>query len=177
MRKSSFIWALSIVCWVLMGGVHLSADVYTWTDEKGVRHYSNSPPSDAEDTQVLFKEYEHDPDADQRRFDLDQQQWKTLIDQIESDDRKAVEASERRAEEASKNRQPSTAERAAEEKKRLEEQIADLEEKPLEYFGSYENKRVRLIYYQRRLEELTRDPEKYFNDPEPFRGVVKDTEQ
>ena len=69
------------------------------------------------------------------------------------------------------------AERAAVEKKRLEEQIADLEEKPLEYFGSFENKRNRLQYYRRQLDSLSRDPENYFNNPEPFRGVVKDTEE
>lgn len=176
MKKSEIICVLSIFCWFLMGSAHLNADVYTWTDEKGVRHFSNSPPSDARDPQVIFKEKEYDPNADQQRSDAEEKQLKILIDQIEADDRAAAEAAERRAEEARKNSQPSMDERVAEEQKRLQEEITDLQEKPLEYFGSYDNKRGRLRYYQNRLETLSRDPEKYFNDPESFRGVVKPNE-
>lgn len=177
MKRSSFIWAVSAACWLLVGSAHLYADIYTWTDENGIRHYSTSPPSDANDPHIIFKEYQYDAADDQRRTDMDQQELKAIVDQIEADERKAAEASEQRAEEARKNRQPSINERAAAEQKRLQELIAETQEKPLEYFGSFENKRGRLRYYQNRLETLARDPEKYFNDPESFRGVVKPAEE
>ncbi|MCK4984968.1 MAG: hypothetical protein KAS40_05585, partial [Desulfobacterales bacterium] len=64
-----------------------------------------------------------------------------------------------------------------EERKRLEATIADLEEKPLDYFGSFKNKRVRLGYYRYRLETLMRDPDKYFNQPSSFEGNVKNPDQ
>jgi len=54
--------------------------------------------------------------------------------------------------------------------------VTTLEEKPLDYFGSYKNKRVRIGYYKYRLETLMQDPDKYFNEPMSFEGNVKPTE-
>ena len=177
MKRTLIILIVSATCWYMAGISHSEADIYTWTDEKGVRHYSNSPPTDAEDPEVIFKEYEHDPSSDQQRFEMEQQEWKKLIDQIEADDRQATEEAERRAQEARNNREPSLEERTAAEKKRLEDTIADLEEKPLEYFGSQKNKRVRLGYYRYRLDTLMQDPENYFNSLQSFEGNIKETEQ
>jgi len=67
-------------------------------------------------------------------------------------------------------------ERIAAEKERLEAQIAELEEKPLEYFGSQKNKRTRIGFYKYRLETLEQDPEKYFSEPEKFEGNIKGSE-
>jgi len=64
-------------------------------------------------------------------------------------------------------------ERIAAEKERLEDKIADLEEKPLDYFGSQKNKRTRIGFYKYRLETLEQDPEKYFSEPEKFEGNIK----
>jgi hypothetical protein len=44
---------------------------------------------------------------------------------------------------------------------------------PLEHFGSQKNKRVRIGYYQYRLETLLANPDNYFNNPEPFEGNIK----
>ena len=49
-----------------------------------------------------------------------------------------------------------------------------VEEKPLEYFGSQKNKRVRIGYFKYRLEALMQDPDKYFENPEQFEGNVKE---
>ena len=51
-----------------------------------------------------------------------------------------------------------------------------LQEKPLDYFGSFKNKRVRIGYYKYRLETLMQDPDKYINEPVKFEGNVKETE-
>jgi len=64
-------------------------------------------------------------------------------------------------------------ERIAAEKERLEAKIAELEEEPLEYFGSQKNKRTRIGFYKYRLETLEQDPDKYFSQPEKFEGNVK----
>ena len=61
----------------------------------------------------------------------------------------------------------------AAEKERLEATIADLEEKPLEYFGSQKNKRTRIGFYKYRLETLLQDPDKYFSEPEEYQGNLK----
>ena len=64
-------------------------------------------------------------------------------------------------------------ERIAAEKERLENKIAELEEQPLEYFGSQKNKRTRIGFYKYRLEILEQDPDKYFSEPEKFEGNIK----
>ena len=64
-------------------------------------------------------------------------------------------------------------EKIAAEKEKLEAKIAELEEKPLEYFGSQKNKRARIGFYKYRLEMLLEDPKKYFANPEKFEGNVK----
>ena len=67
-------------------------------------------------------------------------------------------------------------ERIEAEKDMLENKIADLEEKPLDYFGSQKNKRTRVGFYKYRLELLLKDPEKYFAEPEEYQGNVKTPE-
>ena len=62
------------------------------------------------------------------------------------------------------------------EKERLEAKIAELEVKPLEYFGSQKNKRTRIGFYKYRLETLQKDPHKYFSEPEKFEGNIKTAE-
>ena len=67
-------------------------------------------------------------------------------------------------------------ERIEAEKERLEDKIAELEEQPLDYFGSQKNKRTRIGFYKYRLETLEKDPEKYFSEPEKFEGNIKASE-
>jgi len=64
-------------------------------------------------------------------------------------------------------------ENIAAEKERLEAKIAELEERPLEYFGSQKNKRTRIGFYKYRLETLEQDPDKYFSEPEEYQGNLK----
>ena len=68
-------------------------------------------------------------------------------------------------------------ERIEAEKDMLENKIADLEEKPLDYFGSQKNKRTRIGFYKYRLEILENDPERYFAEPEEYQGNIKAPEE
>ena len=52
------------------------------------------------------------------------------------------------------------------EKKRLTLAIQDLEEAPLEKFGSQKNKRRQVGYYKYRLDKLLTDPDEYIKYPE-----------
>ena len=78
--------------------------------------------------------------------------------------------------EVAEDQESSQEDKIAAEKERLEAQIAELEEKPLEYFGSQKNKRTRIGFYKYRLETLEQDPDKYFSEPEKFEGNVKASE-
>jgi hypothetical protein len=167
---------LTVYLAILLTGLLVSplyADIYSWTDEKGVRHFSNVPPADAENVEVEFKEYQYDKNADQKRFEIEQQEWQTLIRDIENDEKREKAEEKRRAEAAKRNQPPTQEELIEAEKNRLLNKISELEEKPLDYFGSFPNKRVRIGYYKYRLEALMQDPDKYFNEPVRFEGNVK----
>jgi Skp family chaperone for outer membrane proteins len=171
--------AISLLCFVgiLLWVPALNADIYSWTDEKGVKHFGNQPPDDAADAKVVFKEAPHDATADQQRIDVEQKEWKELIKDLEEEEEQQAAQEKRRAEEAARNKTPTSQERTEAEKKRLEAKIAELEEKPIDYFGSQKNKRVRIGYYRYRLETLLQNPDKYFNQPTTFEGNVKETDQ
>jgi hypothetical protein len=149
------------------------ADVYTWVDENGVRHYSDSPPEGAKDVKAVFPEYQYDESADKERHAKEQEQINSLIEEIEADDAREQAEEMERAKQAELNRQPTREERIAAEKERLEKKIKFLEDQPLEYFGSQRNKIVRIGYYHYQIQELMEDPEKYFNQPSTFEGNVK----
>ena len=157
------------ILWVSAAG----ADIYTWTDAKGIKHYSDHPPENVQNARVVFPEYQHDEAADKKRFEMEQEEWNTLINDIEEEDRKDAEAKKKRASEAEKNRAPTQQERVVAEQQRLEQKIVELEEQPLEFFGSQKNKRVRIGYYRYRLEALLQNPDEYFKNPQGFEGNVK----
>ena len=74
----------------------VNAGIYTWVDENGVRHYSDSPPEEAEDAKVVFPEYQYDESADKNRTLKDQQQMNALIEEIERENaREQAEAKKR----------------------------------------------------------------------------------
>ncbi|MGD8520683.1 MAG: DUF4124 domain-containing protein [Desulfobacterales bacterium] len=150
----------------------LDADIYSWTDENGVKHFSNAPPADAENVTVEFKEYQYDAKADRRRIEMDEEEWESIFRQAESEERKERQ----QAEAERRNREPTRDELIESEKQRLFNKIKLLEEKPLDYFGSFKNKRVRIGFYKYRLEALMQDPDKYFKEPVTFEGNVKETE-
>ncbi len=161
-----------LIFFIILCSASLNAEIYSWTDENGVKHYSNTPP-DKDNATVDFKEYKYDKKADTRRSEDENEVLKSLIKDMERTDRKEKEAAEKRAAEAEKNRPPTKEERIEAERKRLTDKIVELQETPLEYFGSFDNKRNRIGFYKYRLEALEQDPDQYFKEPVRFEGNVK----
>lgn len=153
-----------------------NADIYSWTDENGVKSFGNEPPENAANLKLIFKEAPHDAAADQQRTDTENRELTELIKELEEEEQRQAAEDRKKAAEAAQNRKPTQAEKVAAERERLETKIAELEEKPLEYFGSQKNKRVRIGYYRYRLEALNEDPAKYFSQPSSFEGNVKKSE-
>jgi len=169
----SLLFLIGILLWVPAS----NADVYSWVDENGVKHFGNQPPQDATDVRVVFKEKPHDAAADQQRNDKQNKEVTELIKELEKEEARQAAEDRRKAAEAERNRKPTQQERVEAEKERLEAKIAELEEKPLDYFGSQKNKRVRIGYYRYRLETLMQNPEQYFKQPSSFEGNVKNPDK
>jgi len=149
----------------------VDADIYSWTDENGVKHYSNVPPSDIDDVELEFKEYKHSKEAEQDRSESQQGEYEKLIKDIKNENKKEAAVSKQRA--PSQSAQEIRQQRIVNEKNRLTQKIAELEEKPLDYFGSQRNKISRIGYLKYRLQALNEDPDKYFSEPTKFEGNVK----
>lgn len=166
---------ISLLCFmvILLWVSALSADIYSWTDKNGVKHFGNQPPDDAANLELIFKEAPHNASADQQRMNNEQKEVNELIKNLEEEEAQQAAEEKKRTEEAARNKKPTLQERIDAERTRLETKIAELEEKPLDYFGSQKNKRVRIGYYRYRLEALIQDPEKYFSQPTAFEGNVK----
>jgi hypothetical protein len=167
---------LILLIWIMVWVPASNADIYTWTDENGVKHFGNQPPQNAADAKILFKEEPYDAAADRQRTNEQNSELTELLRELEAEEQRQAAEARKKAAEAERNREPTMQERVAAEKQRLEKKIAELEEKPLSYFGSQKNKRVRIGYYRYRLEDLNADPEKYFSQPSKFEGNVKKTE-
>jgi hypothetical protein len=153
-----------------------NAEVYTWTDEKGVKHFSDRPPADARGAKPAFPSYEYDEAADKKRSETDSQELEKVVNTIDEEHEKAEQEDKQRQEEAEETRPPTMGEKVVAEEEKLAQKIAELEAQPLEFFGSQRNKIRNIGYYKYRLEELAKDPEKYFAEPTRFEGNVKTPE-
>jgi hypothetical protein len=121
----------------------------------------------------VFEEEPYNEAADQQRTAEQNEELTELIRELEETEEQQAAEARKKAEEVENNRKPTQQERIAAEQARLEAIIADLVEKPLEFYGSERNKRARIGYYRYRLETLLSDPDKYFNRPEQFEGNIK----
>ena len=163
---------IGILLWVPAS----NADIYSWTDENGVKHFGNQPPENATNVKIVSEEQPHDAAADKQSRETQNKELTELVKDLEAEEAQQAAEDRKKAAEAEQNREPTKQERVAAEKERLETKIAELEEQPLEYFGSQKNKRVRIGYYRYQLENLMADPDKYFSNPAQFEGNVKNTD-
>lgn len=151
---------------------YLSADIYRWTDAKGNVVYGNRPPSGAGDAKLMFKELPASPDAKAAAGQDDSGSIEAIIRGLDEETQREEQA--RQEAESKKPHAPlSREELIAVERAKLEKKIGELQAAPLDQFGSQKNKRVRIGYYQYRLEALLANPDDYFNNPEPFEGNIK----
>jgi hypothetical protein len=164
------------ILFIVPGAATLYAEIYSWTDENGVKHYSNAPPPSGVNATLKFNEYQTDDAADQKRTESDKQELQALVNEIEAEEARVQAEQKRREKEAEANKPPSEEELIAVEKKRLLDKIEMLEAQPLEYYGSFRNKLTTIGFYKYRLEALLEDPKKYFKEPAKFEGNIKYSE-
>jgi len=84
----------------------LDAQVYQWIDENGVKHYSNSPTSNAGNAKIVYDEYEHDEAADQKRVKTDKKKLDALTEEIKTEEQQASVKQQKKLTKA-KHKQPS----------------------------------------------------------------------
>ena len=151
---------------VLLFITDLNADnIYSWTDENGVRQYSNTAPgNDAKDVEII-KEIPHTQD-DEKKSGQDANELDRVLDELEAENRAAeIEREEKDKKiEAEKNKaaQDKLNKKIQTEKERLQNEIRRIEQLALGGTFSLAMKKSKIKEYQEKIDLLEHSPEEYF---------------
>ncbi len=147
---------------VLAPSAQLTADIYSWTDSNGVKHYSNVPPPPGVGTAMdVQREMAYDRDADEERWELDQKDWEAIRQDLSETEEQRIQ--ENYGDETGEDSK-SLNEKIEQEKFRLELEISRLESLPANSFErGLDGKRASIAFYESRLLELKSNPQRYFN--------------
>jgi hypothetical protein len=135
----------------------IEAEIYSWTDENGVRHYSNMPPADRAVQIMTAREIRPDPEVSQSRTKIDEENFEAVFEELEKTDPSSTPAHSTTPQKASRQ------ERIKIEQEKLEEKLAYLQNLPPESFKNSRSRNVIIGQYQYRLQQLQSDPDSYFD--------------
>jgi len=157
---------LVLSVFVLLFITDLNADnIYSWTDENGVRQYSNTAPDkDRKDVEII-KEIPHTQD-DEKKSGQATNELDRVLDELEVENRAAeIEREEKDKKiEAEKNKaaQDKLNNKIQTEKERLQNEIRRIEQLASGGTFSLAMKKSKIKEYQEKLDLLERSPEEYF---------------
>jgi hypothetical protein len=136
----------------------VQAEIYSWNDENGVKHYSNTPPADQSVHIKTAPEIQSESTTDQEIEKLNEENIDAVLEALEREERAS-------APEPSKTPKPlSRPERIASEKEKLEEKITWLEQLPPEAYANARSKQAIIGRYRYRLELLESNSDEYFKN-------------
>ena len=144
---------LGVGCFIASG---LHAEIYSWTDEKGVKHYSHTMPADPALQVSVDPEITENPAEIRQSEMIYKENVETLLEELDKETEvPAVTGSGSRQE-------PSRQERIQQEMEKLEENLAYLESLPSNAFANSRSRDVIIGKYRYRLQQLKSDPDGYF---------------
>ena len=149
---------LGLIGLVLLFITDLNAEnIYSWTDENGVRQYSNEAPGkDAKDVKIIKGiPYTQDDEKKSRQREAENRaaEIEREIEREEND--KKIEAEKKKAAQDKLNKKIHA------EKERLQNEIRRIEQRSTRNF-SLGMKKSKIKEYQEKLDLLERSPEEYF---------------
>ena len=136
----------------------VQAEIYSWTDENGVKHYSHTPPTDRSVPIKTASEIKSAPATDQEIEKINEKNIDAILEALEKEE----QASDSTPAETQKP--PSRQERIAAEKEKLEEKIAWIEQLPPEAFTNMRSKQAIIGRYRYRMDQLDTNPDEYFKN-------------
>jgi hypothetical protein len=135
----------------------IEAEIYSWTDENGVRHYSNTPPADRAAQIKTAREIPPGPEVSQTRAKIDQENFEAVFEELDKANPSSAPTH------STTPQKPSRQERIQIEQEKLEEKLAYLENLPPDAFKNSRSRNVIIGQYQYRLQQLQSDPDSYFD--------------
>ncbi len=136
----------------------VQAEIYSWTDENGVKHYSHTPPPDRSVPVKAAPEIQTDPTADQKIEKINEENIDAILEELEKEEQASAPKP------AKTHKQPSRQERIAAEKEKLAEKIAWLEQLPPEAYTNTRSKQAIIGRYRYRKQQLESNPDEYFKN-------------
>ncbi len=134
----------------------VQAEIYSWTDENGVKHYSHTPPPEGTAQIKTIREISTSPQAAQADRKIDEDNIEAILDELEKENKTAAPKPR------SSKQKLSRRERIQNEQTRLEEKLAYLESLPGSAFANSRSRNVVIGQYQYRLQQLMSDPDSYY---------------
>ncbi|MGD9045763.1 MAG: DUF4124 domain-containing protein [Desulfobacterales bacterium] len=134
----------------------LVAEIYFWTDENGVKHYSNTPPADRSVQIKTAREIRTSSEISQNRAKIDEENIEAILEELDKAEKSSAPTTR------TAQQKPSRQERIQIEQEKLKEKLAYLQNLPPEAFANSRSRNVIIGRYQYRLEQLLSDPDGYF---------------
>ena len=143
----------------------LQAEIYSWTDENGVKHYSHTPPPERSVPVETAPEIQSDPNALQKQEKINEKNVEAILKELEKENNEQAQAQAGTPSKAAATKKPPTRqERLVAEAEKLQEKIAWLEQLPPEAYTNSRSKQAIIGRYQYRLQQLQSDPDAYFKE-------------
>jgi hypothetical protein len=153
MKPITIVIIVVFACLIAFG---IEAEIYSWTDENGVKHYSNTPPADRAAQIKTDREIRPGPEVSQSREKIDEENFEAILEEQDKARKSSAPAA------SATQQKPSRQERVQIEQEKLEEKLAYLENLPPEAFSNSRSRNAIIGQYQYRLQELLSDPDSYF---------------
>jgi hypothetical protein len=134
------------------------SEIYFWTDENGVKHYSQTPPSDHSLRVKTALEIQSNTSVDQNYEIINEENVEAILKQLDQED--AVSAPKT----AEIKKPPTRQERIQAAAENLEEKIKWLEQLPPQAYTNSRSKQAIIGRYQYRLQQLRSNPDAYFKE-------------
>jgi hypothetical protein len=134
----------------------VQAEIYSWTDENGVRHYSHAPPPNRSVPIKTSPEIQSESTTDQEIEKINQENIEAILEELEKEEQASTPKP------ANTKKPPSRQERIVAEKEKLEEKIAWLEQLPPKAYANMRSKQAIIGRYRYRMEQLESNPDEYF---------------
>jgi len=151
--------SIAIVMVLIFAGLTVpgvQAEIYFWTDENGVKHYSQTPPADRSVTIKTAPEMQPDPTAEQKIEKLNEENIDAILEELEKEEQASAPKPART------NKPPSRQERIQTERESLGDKIQYVEGLPPSAFANSRSRQAIIGRYQYRMQELLSNPDEYF---------------
>ena len=151
--------SIAIVMVFIFAGLAVSgvqAEFYFWTDENGIKHYSQTPPADRSDSIKTAPEIQPDPTAEPKIEKITEKNIDAVLEEFEKEEQASAPKPTKT------NKPPTRQERIQAEKESLEDRIQYIEGLPPRAFANSRSRQAIIGRYQYRMQELLSNPHEYF---------------